>query len=491
MRPTGPSRSWRGRLADTIALLPPLRPAAARLYESTGALRPAARLAGNRRTAYGMRLAEMALALDRCSLPLPPPPRHREPRPFNGRVVMALYGSEPWFANGYSIRSRCLLTQLAQEGVDCVAATRPNFPQDTAPGRRVPPTEEEEFGGIRYRRLAAPASMMDGPPSAYIAAFADKLEPLVRSSGASVVHAASNHLVGLAASLAAERTGARSIYEIRGLWHWSTAARREGWEETDTFALHEALERQAALRADRVVVLSPSLADHVKQWGVPSERIGIVANGVDAEAFRPQARDPVLRRALGAGPGTFLVGFVGTFTPYEGIDTLLEAVAMLRRRGIAAAAALIGDGEEERRLRALARRLRVPAAFPGRVPFERVPAYLNACDAHPFPRRPAQVTTMVPPLKLAEAMACGVPVVVADLPPLVECVAHERTGLVFGLGAAGLAAALERLHIEPGLAAALSVAGRAWVAEHRSWRAAIRPLLAAYADPLATSAGVS
>ncbi len=487
MKPAAPGRSWRAGVADAIALLPPLRPAAARLHESIGRLRAAARLGGNGAGAYGARLAELAAALDRRGLPLPPPPASRAPRPFNRRVVMALYGSEPWFANGYSIRSRCLLTQLAAEGVRCAPATRPNFPQDTAGGRRAPRAEEEMFGGIRYRRLAARPDMMTGPPSAYVEAFADGLEALVRSTGASVVHAASNHLVGLAACLAAERTGARSVYEIRGLWHWSTATRRPGWEQTETFALHEALERQAALRADRVIALSPSLADHAQAWGVPAGRIAVAANGVDAQAFRPQPRDHALRRALGAGPDTFLVGFVGTFTPYEGIDTLIEAVAALRRRGVDAAAALVGDGEEERRLRALARRLLVPAAFPGRVPFERVPAYLNACDAYPFPRRRARVTSLVPPLKLVEAMASGAPAVVADLPPLVDCVAHDRTGLVFGHGVDALAAALGRLHADRGLAAALAAAARRWVVEHRSWRAAVRPLLAAYGEPPAAS----
>jgi glycosyltransferase involved in cell wall biosynthesis len=465
-------------LAGAIAPLPPLRPAAARLYESAGRLRSAAGVAG--RSAYGARLAEMAFALERRELPLPPRPANREPRSFNRRVVMALYGSEPWFANGYSIRTRCLAAQLAAAGIDCVAATRPNFPQDTAAGRRVPRADEETFGGVRYRRLAAGPSMMAGPPSAYVGAFADGLEALVRASGANVVHAASNHLVGLAACLAAERAGARSVYEIRGLWHWSTAARRPGWEASDTFALHEALERQAALRADRVVVLSAPLADYVRGWGVAAERIAVVANGVDPQAFRPHPRDLALRRALGAGPDTFLVGFVGTFTPYEGIDTLLEAVALLRRRGIDAAAALIGDGEEGSRLKCLARRLRVPAAFPGRVAFERVPAYLGALDVHAFPRRRRGATELVPPLKLAEAMACGVPVAVADLPPLVECVTNERTGLVFGHGPAALAAALERLRAEPGLAATLAEAARAWAVERRSWRNSIRPLLEAY-----------
>jgi glycosyltransferase involved in cell wall biosynthesis len=477
------------RLVDAAAWLPPLRRAAARLHEYRGRLRRAAGLAGGDGTRYGARLAELAAALDRGGLPLPPPAPERRASGFNGRVVMALYGSEPWFANGYSIRTRCLLEEIAAAGVCCVPATRPNFPLDLAAGRNAPRRDEEEYAGRRYRRLPAGPGMMDDPVGDYIASFADGLANLVRAGGASVVHAASNHVVGLAACLAAERTGARSVYEIRGLWHWSTATRRPGWEASETFALHEALERQAALRADRVVVLSRPLADHVRRWGVPEERIAIVANGVDADAFKPLPPDRTVRKALGAGTHSFLAGFVGTFTPYEGLDTLLEALATIRARGIDAAAALIGDGEEKPRLQALARKLRVPACFPGRVPFEQVPAYLAACDVYPVSRRDTYVAALVPPLKLAEAMACAVPVVVADLPPLTESVVHERTGLVYGHGAAALAVALQRVHADPDFAAALAAAGRDWVAKHRTWRIVTAPLLSVYSAPMTQPAG--
>jgi glycosyltransferase involved in cell wall biosynthesis len=468
-------------LADAIGLVRPVRMIAARLHEGAGRVSDAARLAQGSRTRYAARLRELAAALDTGELPLAAPPRTLAPL-FNGRVVMALYGAPPWFANGYSVRSLCLLRALSAAGVSCLPVTRPNFPQDTAPGRGAPPATEDEIDGIRYRRLWSAADMMRDPPTDYIEAFAEGLAAAVRESGASVVHAASNHLVGLAGCLAAEWTGARSVYEIRGLWHRSTATRRSGWERTERFALHEALERQAALRADHVVVLSRFLAEHVRNWGVAEARIIIVPNGVDAEAFRPLPRDPALRVRLGVGPGAFLVGFAGALTRYEGLDTLLEAVALLRCRGIDAAAVLIGEGEEEARLRRLARRRGVPAVFTGRVPFASVPAYLNACDALPFPRRRSGVTMMVPPLKLAEAMACGVPVVVADLPPLLEYVEDRRTGLVVGDGVKALADALACIHADPA-AAGMAAAARSWVVRERSWDKVIKPLLAAYRRP--------
>jgi glycosyltransferase involved in cell wall biosynthesis len=67
-------------------------------------------------------------------------------------------------------------------------------------------------------------------------------------------------------------------------------------------------------------------------------------------------------------------------------------------------------------------------------------------------------------------------------------VGHQRTGLVYGHGAGALADALQRVHADPVFAAAVAAAGRDWVAEHRSWRAAAAALLSAYSAATAQPA---
>lgn len=473
------------RLIDAAARVPRLRGRAARLHEAAGRTRQAAVLAARGLPGHeklARRLAELAEALRAGRLSLPA--LARLPRCGAGRaVVMALAGSEPWLRSGYAIRTRCLLDALAAEGIACVPVTRPNFPQDLAAHRDAPPAAAELSHGHSYRRLRSDAPLWEGPLSAYVEAFARDLAALAQESGAGLIHAASNHVCGLAACLAAEAVGARSVYEIRGLWHRSTAARRKGWERSDAFALHEALERQAAMRADAVVVLSEALVAHVRNWGVPNERITLVPNGVDTDRFAPRARDEALRWRLGAGPDTFLVGFVGSLTPYEGLDDLVSAVAGMRADGIDAGLALVGAGEERERLAAAASRRGVPACFTGEVPFDRVPDHYAAFDACAFPRR-GDAAALVPPLKLGEAMSCGVPVVVSGQPPLLELVEHERTGLVFGDGSAALAASLIRLAGDAGERARLGGAARAAIVRERTWRHAARRLAVAYGLPM-------
>lgn len=466
--------SW---LLDIAGRMPPLRAAVAHAYEDRGGIRPAAAVLAGAATSYGRRMGELARALDAGELGLPVVAA-RPAAPFNGRVVMALHSAPPLVANGYTTRTLCLLKALSAKGIACFPATRPGFPQDQAVFRHVPPAPHDEADGIRFVRLGGRMPLWEGPLSDYVIGFADALAHLAAESGASVIHAASNHVCGLAACLAAERSGVRSVYEVRGLWHWSTVFRRPGWEGTEAFALHEALERQAALRADRVVVLSQALAEHVQAWGVPADRIIQAANGVDTGLFMPFPRNDELRRSWGAGSSTLAVGFVGTFTPYEGLDTLLLAIEKLRERGVDTVAVLIGDGEERQRLQAMARKLCIPAAFPGPVPFAEVPRMLSSMDVCPFPRRDAGSVRLVPPLKLAEAMACGVPVAVSNLPPLVEMTDGGRNGIVAGDGPDALADALMAASRERARAAT----ARQWVLKHRTWDIAAAGLLRAWRD---------
>jgi glycosyltransferase involved in cell wall biosynthesis len=108
--------------------------------------------------------------------------------------------------------------------------------------------------------------------------------------------------------------------------------------------------------------------------------------------------------------------------------------------------------------------------FAGQVPHEQVPAFYAQFDVFVVPRRVDLASRFVTPLKPFEALASGIPLVVSDLPALVEVAAPGERGLGFPAGDLdGLVAALERLLDDPALAARLGAAGRAWVAAVRTW----------------------
>jgi glycosyltransferase involved in cell wall biosynthesis len=108
--------------------------------------------------------------------------------------------------------------------------------------------------------------------------------------------------------------------------------------------------------------------------------------------------------------------------------------------------------------------------FAGQVPHDEVPAYYAQFDVFVVPRRDDRAARFVTPLKPFEALASGLPLVVSDLPALVEVAAPDERGLRFPAGDVdGLVAALELVLDDTLLARRLGAAGRAWVTAERTW----------------------
>ena len=88
----------------------------------------------------------------------------------------------------------------------------------------------------------------------------------------------------------------------------------------------------------------------------------------------------------------------------------------------------------------------------------------------PFPRKAFDVCKYVPPLKPLEAMAMGKPVIVSDLPPLVEMVNDRETGLVCQAdNVDSLQTAIAQLYHDSQLRKKLATTAQDWVKHYRDW----------------------
>ena len=127
------SRSVPPALLELAGAVPSFRETVAHLHEDAGRVRRAAQLLSRSASPYANRMRGLAAAIDQRQLAGIEAPDARPGRiPFNRRALMVLYASPPWLDNGYTVRTRCLLDELAQQGMDCTDATRPNFPNDIA-----------------------------------------------------------------------------------------------------------------------------------------------------------------------------------------------------------------------------------------------------------------------------------------------------------------------------------------------------------------------
>ena len=386
-------------------------------------------------------------------------------------VIMALHNSLPHDAAGYAVRSHEVLRNLDSYGWRVHAVTRPGYPMDLASHRGLLADESDMVGKVLYTRLPLAKTGIGGVESDYVTTYAELLKEQARANRAGIVHAASNYLNGLAAVTAARQAGLRSIYEMRGLWHMSRAAREPYFQNSDHYRYCHSCELTAAMGADAVVTISTPLKELLVQEGVPAERVTVIPNAVDASRFHAMAPDEKLKQELGLD-GAFVVGFIGSLTQYEGIDLMLRAVDALAAQGKPVAALVVGRGYAEPRLRKLAANLARPErlVFTGFIPNAEVERYYSIVDAFPFPRLDIPVCNLVPPLKILEAMAMEKAVLVSALPPLLEFIRLGETGLSFPAGdVEALANCLRRLIDAPDEAHAMGRRARAWVLAHRNW----------------------
>jgi glycosyltransferase involved in cell wall biosynthesis len=219
---------------------------------------------------------------------------------------------------------------------------------------------------------------------------------------------------------------------VRGFWEISQAARDPGWEHSPGFAHEVVGETTVAKAAQRVITLNRFMREELVRRGVAAERIELVPNGFPGWAAAPVV--PVSRADLGIR-SRFVVGHVGSFNIYEGLEELIEALALLRRRGLDVGLLLVGSGEPRglavsessacpatASYRQLAEKLGVNdfVFMPGRVAAEQAAAYYALLDVVVIPRRPFAVCELVSPMKPLEAAAHFKRVLMSDVAPLAD-----------------------------------------------------------------------
>jgi glycosyltransferase involved in cell wall biosynthesis len=230
-------------------------------------------------------------------------------------------------------------------------------------------------------------------------------------------------------------------------------------------------ERWGLVRADAVIAVSSALRDYVIALGVSPERVHVIPNGINADLFKPGVPDPALRARFDLGGGPVL-GFVGGLRPWHGVEVLpalLERLSCLSPGLcllVVGAGPLRGKLEAELAQRGLTRR----AVFTGALAHAEVAALVRQFDVALAPYPLLDHPFYFSPLKLFEYMACGVPVVAAQLGQIAELVCDGETGLLYPAGDLdALTTACARLLADPELRQRLGRAAAREIHSRHTW----------------------
>lgn len=374
--------------------------------------------------------------------------------------------------SGYTFRTRAILKAQGAEGHAVAAVTGPR--QGGAAG------EVETLDGLTFYRTAAAGRF--GPRGALgelagLAAHVRAIERAVQAFRPDILHAHSPVLDALAGLAVARRHGLPLVYEIRAFWEDAAVGNGTGVEGSARYRATRALEGWTCGRADAIAVICEGLRGDLIARGLPADKIVVSPNGVDLTLFgQPAPRDEALARQWGLEEAE-VIGFIGSFYDYEGLDDLIAAMPRLVAARPGARLLLVGGGPMEAALRAQAEASPVADAirFVGRVPHQEVERYYGLVDVLAYPRKKMRLTDLVTPLKPLEAMAQRRLVAASDVGGHRELIEDGRTGTLFPPDdPVALADALAGLLADRSIWERRRDAGRAFVEKERNWASNIR-----------------
>jgi PEP-CTERM/exosortase A-associated glycosyltransferase len=377
------------------------------------------------------------------------------------KVLHVLDHSLP-LGSGYSYRSRSIVTFQKRMGLEPVVLTSPKQGTES--------DASELMDGIPHYRTGRTGGRLPfARELRLMLRLARRIIRVARTEGADLIHAHSPSLNGLPALWAGRRLGLPVIYEVRTLWEDAAVNNGTFAEGSLRYRLSRAIETMVLRRAHRVVAICEGIRWEVASRGISQGRIALVPNGVDPEWLEPHARATNLAAQLGLGEGP-VFGYIGSFSRYEGLPFLIDAMPEIFARFPGCKLLLVGGGRDEQAIRTAAQRLGPAVIMPGRVPQERVRDFYSLMDVFVLPRRRMRLTELVTPLKPLEAMAMGIPVLASDIGGHAELVSDGETGLLFKAESPdSLVEQASRLGRDPKLRAQLGAGGRRWVESERTW----------------------
>lgn len=383
------------------------------------------------------------------------------------RILHILDHSIP-LHSGYTFRTLSILKQQRALGWETFHITSPKQGEYKL-------AEEIVDGEWRFFRTPQ-AHWMSRLPAlnqlAVINNLTRRLEQVALQIKPDVLHAHSPALNAIAALRVGKRLGIPVVYEIRAFWEDAAVDHGTSSEWGLRYRLTRAMETYAIKQVDAVTTICEGLRKDIVQRGVASDKVTVIPNAVNIEDFSVgESADAELAGKLGLD-GKLVLGFIGSFYAYEGLNILLQALPKMLQVNPAIHLLLVGGGPQERQLQQLAKQLGISdnVIFTGRVPHDQVQRYYNLVDVLVYPRLRMRLTDLVTPLKPLEAMAQGRLLAASDVGGHQELIADGKTGVLFKADDPDdLANKVLDLLAAPARWPALRNAARMFVENERNW----------------------
>lgn len=349
----------------------------------------------------------------------------------NIKVLHVLDHSIP-LHSGYTFRSKAILEHQRKLGISTVQLT--SAKQGTFK------SNPEIVDGLTFYRSNPAKGFLAGLPIlgqlAVVRSLKERLCTVIEAEKPDIIQAHSPSLNGLAAKWAAKKYKLPFVYEIRAFWEDAAVDHGTCKEGDLKYRMTRSSENAVIKDADAVTVICQGLKKDLISRGVSADKITLIPNAVAYEKFAGRVVNEDTKQALRAEldiRDAYVLGFIGSFYAYEGLDLLLDTMPLLANSNKNYVVLLVGGGPENERLKAQCKTLGLEdkVIFTGRVPHEQVANYYDLVDLLVFPRKSMRLTDLVTPLKPLEAMAQQKLVLASDVGGHHELIEDGKTGYLF------------------------------------------------------------
>lgn len=387
------------------------------------------------------------------------------------RILHVLDHSIP-LHSGYTFRTIAILQEQRSRGWETFHLTGPKQGKSDL-------YDEQVEGNWHFFRTPSKGKF-EGVPIlnqlAVIQSLTKRLREVVRLVQPDILHAHSPSLNAIAALRVGREFAIPVVYEVRAFWEDAAVDHGTSVEGGLRYRLSRMLETYAIRHADAVTTICEGLRTDIVARGIPAQKLTVIPNAVDAEQFDQSDKLTLNAQDIAARLGLremIVLGFIGSFYAYEGLDLLLEAMPALVSAQPKIRLLLVGGGTQEQALKAQVERLGMSdfVFFTGRIPHSEVSYYYEIVQILVYPRHRMRLTELVTPLKPLEAMAKGKLVVASNVGGHQELIQDGQTGVLFEAdNQDSLINRLLQLIADINKWPQLKIAARKFIENERTWK---------------------
>jgi len=378
------------------------------------------------------------------------------------KILHILYQSIPNTA-GSSIRSRDIINSQLAEGLMPIVITSP-FQAPLVKGEK-----EDIIEGVRYyRTFSGKESELVSEQKTGIVkqirkairlvTFTVRVYKIAKKEKVDILHAHAMFFCAIAARITSILQNKPMLYEIRSLWE--ERYKNKNIFSNILFGCITFIETISMFISNELIAINGSLKEELASRKLlKNKKIHIVENAVNL--------DRIVIKSKNRSVKTF--AYIGTISPIEGLDLLVEAFTNLHKAGLKNKLVLYGDGVMLNDLKKLAKSNSL-IEFRGRFSQAEITDVYSEVDIVINPRRKSFLTNSVTPLKPLEAMGYQKLIMASDIGGMREIIKNNKTGLLFKSDSVeeiqkAILNVLERKDIETLVLEAFS-----YVKNNRSWK---------------------